>query len=308
MNTNRGSAGAQLATIKPQDGAVLPAGELMERILAAGDVAALSPADRAHYLIRVAESAGLNPLSQPFDLIPGQGGKLKLYPNKSATDQLRKMYRLRTIMRGAREEPKGIYVVEVEVTDGIRTETNIGAVPIAGLQGEALGNAMMKAHTKAKRRATLDFVGLGLLDEIEVDVLRSDYMARHAEPDVDPAGTVEARIVDSDTGELSELDTGDLPPFDDDDLMQARFATLTKDALLAEIKRLYGELGWSWDDMTRDAAANGLSMGTRSGSEQVALRLHHLVANALGSDEERDVVPEAEWGPIGEAGLDRHSA
>jgi hypothetical protein len=154
MNTNRGTAGGQLATIKPQDGAVLPVGELMERILAAGDVAALSAGDRAHYLIRVAESAGLNPLSQPFDLIPGPGGKLKLYPNKSATDQLRKMYRLRTIMRGAREEPKGIYVVEVEVTDGIRTETNIGAVPIAGLQGEALANAMMKAHTKAKRRGS----------------------------------------------------------------------------------------------------------------------------------------------------------
>ena len=43
-----------------------------------------------------------------------------------------------------------------------------GAVNINGLKGEALANAMMKAETKAKRRATLSLCGLGLMDELEV--------------------------------------------------------------------------------------------------------------------------------------------
>jgi hypothetical protein len=307
MNTNRGGAGTQIATIRPQGGPVLPIGELMERIIAAGDVAALAPEDRAHYLVRVAESAGLNPLSQPFDLIPGQGGKLKLYPNKSATDQLRKMYRLRTILRGAREEPKGIYVIEVEVTDGIRTETNIGAVPIAGLQGEALANAMMKAHTKAKRRATLDFVGLGLLDEIEVEVLRSDYTARHAEPDVEPAGTIEARLVDSGTGEITEFDTGDLPP-------DGPPAAVTDDMMNEEIKRLRLKLGWSDPrDVVRWAAEQDppLNPAIREDKWEIVNALTDMV-NVAFSDADDEAQQgsfiDAESRVAGAPGLDRHSA
>ena len=61
------------------------------------------------------------------------------------------------------------YVVtaQASVNDGRRTES-IGAAPIHQLQGEALCNAMMKAETKAKRRATLDLLGLGMMDETEL--------------------------------------------------------------------------------------------------------------------------------------------
>jgi hypothetical protein len=40
---------------------------------------------------------------------------------------------------------------------------------VKGLSGEALANALMKAETKAKRRATLSICGLGMLDETEVE-------------------------------------------------------------------------------------------------------------------------------------------
>ena len=50
-----------------------------------------------------------------------------------------------------------------------RTDTSTGAVPVAGLAGENLANALMKAETKAKRRLTLSLCGLGLLDETEVE-------------------------------------------------------------------------------------------------------------------------------------------
>ena len=43
----------------------------------------------------------------------------------------------------------------------------MGVVSITGLKGENLANAMMKAETKAKRRATLSICGLGWMDEVE---------------------------------------------------------------------------------------------------------------------------------------------
>ena len=49
-----------------------------------------------------------------------------------------------------------------------------GAVPIAGLKGEEFANALMKAETKAKRRATLSICGLGVLDETEVETITDE--------------------------------------------------------------------------------------------------------------------------------------
>ena len=40
---------------------------------------------------------------------------------------------------------------------------------IAGLKGEALSNAMMRAEAKAKRRVALSLCGLGMIDDSEVD-------------------------------------------------------------------------------------------------------------------------------------------
>ena len=42
---------------------------------------------------------------------------------------------------------------------------------IAKLTGDALANALMKAETKAKRRATLSLCGLGFLDETEIETI-----------------------------------------------------------------------------------------------------------------------------------------
>lgn len=181
---------AQIAELKPQ-GDVLPIGELMERIIAVGDISQLEPADRAHYLVRVAESAGLNPLTRPFDIIKGQGGGMVLYANKGATDQLRKLYGL-TDRVVSQVTEHGIRVVTVEVSDGARTATNIGAVPVENLKGEALANALMKAITKAKRRATLDWCGLGLLDESEIEGMRAAMQERAERAAVPPSATANA--------------------------------------------------------------------------------------------------------------------
>lgn len=249
--------------IKPDDGSRIPIGELMERIIAAGDLSRLEPGDRAHYLVRVAESAGLNPLSQPFDLIPGQGGKLVLYANKRATDQLRKLYGL-TSRIVEKVETEGVYVVEVEVSDGRRTETNIGAVPIAGLKGETLANALMKTFTKAKRRATLDYCGLGVLDESEIEGLREAMTERpQSRAETVPAvvspsrsqdalavlqdGIPEAELVDRATGEL-----------------------LTVESVKRDVRALAREHEWSNDDLKSVADRLGLPAWVKLTLEEAA--------------------------------------
>jgi hypothetical protein len=50
-----------------------------------------------------------------------------------------------------------------------REDVEIGVVSVAGLRGDALANAEMKALTKAKRRLTLSLAGLGWLDETEAE-------------------------------------------------------------------------------------------------------------------------------------------
>jgi len=47
-------------------------------------------------------------------------------------------------------------------------DEDMGFAAVGNIKGDALGNAMLKAVTKAKRRVTLSICGLGMLDETEV--------------------------------------------------------------------------------------------------------------------------------------------
>ncbi len=144
--------------------------EVLERVVVEGDLARLTPKERVLYYRQVCESLGLNPLTRPFDYIV-LNGKLTLYLRKDGADQLRRAHGV-SVQITAREwlQDLGLYVVTARASspDG-RTDEAIGAVSVAGLKGEALANALMKAETKAKRRATLSLVGLGMLDESEVE-------------------------------------------------------------------------------------------------------------------------------------------
>ena len=154
---------AQLAVVRePADAA------MMEQVVVVGDLTNMRPAQRVMYYNRVCESLGLNPFTKPFDYIR-LNGKLVLYARKDATEQLRKKNRV-SITRLETEIAEGVYIVTAyaQTGDG-RTDSDIGAVNVQGLTGEAKANAMMKAITKAKRRVTLSICGLGWLDETEID-------------------------------------------------------------------------------------------------------------------------------------------
>jgi hypothetical protein len=142
----------------------------LEKVIVQGRLEHLTPKERLLYYKTLCESLGLNPLTRPFEYIT-LSGRLTLYARRDATDQLRRLHQV-SITIVSRERLDDIYVVTARATlpDG-RCDESTGAVSIAGLQGEQLANAIMKAETKAKRRVTLSIVGLGILDESELDTV-----------------------------------------------------------------------------------------------------------------------------------------
>jgi len=146
--------------------------KLIETVVVGGDLSSLSAGQRLEYYTAVCNSLGLNPLTKPFDYIK-LNSRLVLYAKRDATDQLRKIHKV-SITGLEKEVVEDIYIVTATAQDGDgRTDTATGAVNIASLKGDAKANALMKAETKAKRRVTLSIVGLGWLDETEIESMNT---------------------------------------------------------------------------------------------------------------------------------------
>lgn len=140
----------------------------VETVVIEGDLSVLAPAERVQYYQAVCESVGLNPLTKPFEYLR-LNNRLVLYATRGCTDQLRSIRGIE-VSKLERERADDLAIVVAYGRDRTgRQDSAMGAVSIAGLKGEALANALMKAETKAKRRLTLSMSGLGLLDEIEVE-------------------------------------------------------------------------------------------------------------------------------------------
>jgi hypothetical protein len=150
--------------------------KILSSIVTNGDLGKLSPDQKVTYYRNFCERLGLDPLSQPFNLLRLNGKEI-LYCGRAGAQQLSKLHNVSHEIK-AREVVSGCYVVTAQAStpDGRRTES-IGAVPVDNLKGDALCNAMMKAETKSKRRATLDLLGLGILDETETEALPATEVA-----------------------------------------------------------------------------------------------------------------------------------
>ncbi|EAH8795587.1 hypothetical protein EWV03_07160 [Campylobacter coli] len=141
-----------------------------ELALVKGDLSKLSDVERASYVKNLCESLGLNMLTKPFEYIV-LNGKLTLYANKSATDQIRQIRKV-SITKTEVAQVGDIYMVTAyAATPDGRTDCDTGALNIKNLGGDNLANAIMKAITKAKRRVTLSICGLGMLDESELETI-----------------------------------------------------------------------------------------------------------------------------------------
>src|SRR5689334_20292254 len=202
----------------------------VERVLMQRDLSKLTPEQKLAYYNATCQSIGLNPLTQPFEYI-NLNGKLRLYAKKDCTDQLRALRDV-SIEVADRLVMDDLYVVRARAsTPAGRVDESLGAVSISGLRGEARANAMMKAETKAKRRATLSICGLGFLDESETP----DAVARVRveRPPIAPMITAGDDVVDTGTGEVVD---------------EPRPGIISKD----QCKRLWTiarKNGWSDDDV-----------------------------------------------------------
>lgn len=148
---------------------------VVESLVAKGDISGLPPGAKAQYYIEFCRSLGLDPKTQPFQILKLQGREI-LYAGRGATDQLA---RNNAVTRELVSGPELVEVAGVQVVRAVcraslpdgRSDTSAGLVPVPQGNVEAVCNAFMKAETKAKRRATLSLLGLGMMDESETDTL-----------------------------------------------------------------------------------------------------------------------------------------
>lgn len=149
--------------------------DLVESLVLKGDMSGLTPQQKVQYYMKFCERLGLDPLSQPFKLLKlknKEGTKEILYCDRGGTQQLNKLHSVSHQIT-AREFINDLYVVTARacLPDGRHTDS-IGVVPLIDSASSAdRANALMKAETKAKRRATLDLIGLGWLDESEIETI-----------------------------------------------------------------------------------------------------------------------------------------
>ncbi|WP_294348013.1 hypothetical protein [Prosthecochloris sp.] len=156
--------------------------QILSKVLLRGDLSSLNDNEKYAYAMSYAKAVGLNPATMPFQILKLQG-KERLYADKGTAELLRASRGLSFGKPEYSQMDGDVLSVTISITDGTRTDYEEGAVYVGGLQGEALANARMKALTKAKRRATLSFCGLGMLDETEVETIaRAETTPVPAEP------------------------------------------------------------------------------------------------------------------------------
>jgi hypothetical protein len=157
------------------------------RVILGGDLSQLTDDQRLQHCVQLCKRLGIDYSSRPFEYIV-LNKKLTLYARKDCTDQLRVVHDISlgkpewvidkelgvvtawveasypggrkdggtgccTIMRRAKNEKTGVYEDQVAPSEDV-------------------ANAIMKAETKAKRRATLSLCGLGCLDEAEIETVK----------------------------------------------------------------------------------------------------------------------------------------
>lgn len=144
--------------------------ETLSNIILKGDLSGLRPEQKAEYYVSVCNRLSLDPATQPFQLL-NLSGKQVLYCSKAGAEQLTKKYQISHEIKD-RQTVNDVFIVYVRATlpDGRFTDSS-GAVNITGQKGDALANSLMKAETKAKRRSTISLLGLGMLDETEIETI-----------------------------------------------------------------------------------------------------------------------------------------
>ena len=152
--------------------------EIVSKIILSNDLSGLTKDQRVQYVAYRCKQSGLDVAGCPFNLIE-TNGKVFLYANKEAAAQLNQLRSLSPVV--SKEEflmDNTIFKVTYRVTENGRSTEDCGAVALVNIKRGVQGNpdevrkmapaevadAIMKAHTKAKRRAILTHCGIGTND------------------------------------------------------------------------------------------------------------------------------------------------
>lgn len=142
--------------------------DALNSLIMGGDMSKLSSKQKLDYYYAICTKIGLNPLTKPFDYMRLNGKEI-LYANKGAAEQIRNIRGI-SITSQHIEWTDELVIVTVNGKDRDgRVDIETGFANCLNLKGEAKGNALLKATTKAKRRLTFSMSGLGMMDETEVD-------------------------------------------------------------------------------------------------------------------------------------------
>lgn len=238
--------------------------KILETVMMGGDLSPLTSEQRMTYYVQVCESMKLNPLTKPFDYLK-LNGKLVLYANKNCAEQIRQTRGI-SLTLPEKKIDSDVYIVTARAEAGGRTDEATGAVSLEHLKGEQRANAIMKAETKAKRRVTLSFAGLGMLDESEIESIPD--AEKVAEKDITPE-PFKARPETLKAQEQWEKDTARMAKLPDD--IKAFFKwkkTTSRDKILAvlnenhddhdAIRSYMKDNGWRGSADLSDVAAQAI--------------------------------------------------
>ena len=125
----------------------------IENVLIKGDLSKLNEQQRTEYYLRLCNSIGLNPMTQPFQYLT-LNGKLVLYARRDCADQLRKINGI-SIKIVSQDKAGGLLSVHVQATDRDgRVDEDLGVVPAATVYELVVGGAVL-----------FDAVAGGVVDE-----------------------------------------------------------------------------------------------------------------------------------------------
>jgi hypothetical protein len=160
----------QLSVESKQLPVTAEAQKLLNDVFLKGDISSLSDQDKIKYVGEFTTRLGLDPFTQPF-MILKTGGKQSLYATKAAAEQLCRIHDVSiSIMDKKIQSGLASVTARASMPHGRHADAT-GIVTVQGQSGDSLCNSLMKAETKAMRRATLRLLGLGMLDETEIETI-----------------------------------------------------------------------------------------------------------------------------------------
>jgi hypothetical protein len=169
---------------------------VMRQFVMDGDLTPIKPEQRPALVMALCRHIGVDPIERPF-LVFKDGKRTVLYAARACTSALCRVRGISRQLLAVQEvtmagQPVIIARARATLPDG-RFDESTGVVPVMqedtaweGPEGNKrkvskgwrqpnpseAANLPMKAETKAKRRAVLDLVGLGMPDESEIETIR----------------------------------------------------------------------------------------------------------------------------------------